>query len=443
MKLSKIFSRITLLIIILLIFFQFSYTQEWRIIRSENTDGKLLSNFINTVLVDSNNIKWFGTDSGLCGYDGENWFTYTVQDSLAGDYINNITQELNDSANIWIATSYGVSILNVDDSGIRTLNPPIREHNSGLVSNSVSSVAIDTGHVKWFGTDEGISLNTGDVWESYSELNLLPANVVLTLAVTINNWIYAGTEGGGVARLQYDKVDGVTGASTIDTDWSGIASDTVTSILIDSDQVGWYGTAYGVSRHEGTDVKINWTQYTEEDGLANNCVLAIAEDNNKAKWFGTTGGLSLLNGDKWTSWTIDSESGLAGDTINDIAVDQNGSIWLATNNGVSHFTPGTNSITHDQVKIPEAHQLIVYPNPFNMETSIEVELKTSQVTKLTILNILGQKVRQFESAQLSSGSHIFKWNGRDDFGQPVSSGIYIVYVQLESRIVKNKIVLIK
>ena len=146
-------------------------------------------------------------------------------------------------SNIWIATVNGVSVLTASKIDSAEIHNPIRSDNSGLVSNRVSSVAVDTGQVKWFGTDQGISFNINEVWETYTKWDLLPANVILAIAATLDNWVYLGTASGGVARVQYDKVDGISGASTIDTDWSSIASDTVLSILIDSDDNKWYGNS--------------------------------------------------------------------------------------------------------------------------------------------------------------------------------------------------------
>ena len=65
-----------------------------------------------------------------------------------------------------------------------------------------------------------------------------------------------------------------------------------------------------------------------------------------------------------------------------------------------------------------------YPNPFNPTTTIEFSIQNNSEIELVIYNIKGQKVKQLVSDQLSAGQHSFEWNGEDDFGKPVSSGIY-------------------
>jgi hypothetical protein len=66
-----------------------------------------------------------------------------------------------------------------------------------------------------------------------------------------------------------------------------------------------------------------------------------------------------------------------------------------------------------------------YPNPFNPSTTIECELaKPSRVT-LEIYNSLGQQVRTLVDRPLSVGVHRVQWDGRDDQGNTMSSGVYL------------------
>ncbi|MCL5019914.1 MAG: T9SS type A sorting domain-containing protein, partial [Patescibacteria group bacterium] len=66
-----------------------------------------------------------------------------------------------------------------------------------------------------------------------------------------------------------------------------------------------------------------------------------------------------------------------------------------------------------------------YPNPFNPVTVIQFALPEQAYVNLDIYNILGQRVRTLVHTQMPAGYHQFEWNGRNDAGQPVSSGIYI------------------
>ncbi|MBN1542245.1 T9SS type A sorting domain-containing protein [candidate division KSB1 bacterium] len=65
-----------------------------------------------------------------------------------------------------------------------------------------------------------------------------------------------------------------------------------------------------------------------------------------------------------------------------------------------------------------------YPNPFNPSTTIEFSLAVPGLTSLTIHNLLGQSVRILTAAALPAGRHAVVWDGRDDNGRLLPSGIY-------------------
>ncbi len=67
----------------------------------------------------------------------------------------------------------------------------------------------------------------------------------------------------------------------------------------------------------------------------------------------------------------------------------------------------------------------IYPNPFNPETTISYSLKDDSKVSLFIYNIKGQKVRSLVNGQIPAGYHTVTWNGKDENGRNVSSGIYL------------------
>lgn len=66
-----------------------------------------------------------------------------------------------------------------------------------------------------------------------------------------------------------------------------------------------------------------------------------------------------------------------------------------------------------------------FPNPFNPETAIRFSLPYDANIKLKIYNALGQQVRTLEERSLTAGYHTIKWNGRNDRGSAVASGVYL------------------
>jgi len=64
------------------------------------------------------------------------------------------------------------------------------------------------------------------------------------------------------------------------------------------------------------------------------------------------------------------------------------------------------------------------PNPFNPETTIRYELPEAGFVTLNLYDVTGQLVRQLVSEQMESGRYDVRWDGRDEGGQLVSSGVY-------------------
>ncbi|MGH1364375.1 MAG: FlgD immunoglobulin-like domain containing protein, partial [Calditrichia bacterium] len=77
------------------------------------------------------------------------------------------------------------------------------------------------------------------------------------------------------------------------------------------------------------------------------------------------------------------------------------------------------------------------------ETTIEYELPQDSNVRITIYNIQGQKVRELENTNKRAGYHQTKWNGRDNHGASVSSGIYLMVFEAGSIRQVQKMVLSK
>ncbi len=85
-----------------------------------------------------------------------------------------------------------------------------------------------------------------------------------------------------------------------------------------------------------------------------------------------------------------------------------------------------------------------YPNPFNPETAISFSiLESSTNAEISIYNIKGQKVRMLINTEFSSGFHTLVWDGKNDAGRSVTSGIYFYKMQTEDYSKTRKMMLIK
>jgi M6 family metalloprotease-like protein len=84
-----------------------------------------------------------------------------------------------------------------------------------------------------------------------------------------------------------------------------------------------------------------------------------------------------------------------------------------------------------------------YPNPFNPETTIKFSIAKGNFVKITIHNIKGQKVRSLMNDFRDAGEHNVIWNGKNDEGISVGSGIYFYRMSTGDFIETKKMILLK
>jgi len=84
-----------------------------------------------------------------------------------------------------------------------------------------------------------------------------------------------------------------------------------------------------------------------------------------------------------------------------------------------------------------------FPNPFNPETNIRFSLKDPSGVELKIFNLKGQLVKTLISEFYPAGSHQVKWDGTNELGLKVSSGVYIYRVKAGSFVETKRMVLIR
>ncbi|NQT64781.1 MAG: T9SS type A sorting domain-containing protein [FCB group bacterium] len=74
-----------------------------------------------------------------------------------------------------------------------------------------------------------------------------------------------------------------------------------------------------------------------------------------------------------------------------------------------------------------------YPNPFNPTTTIEFSIQNDSNIELSIYNIKGQKIKSLLKDQITAGEHSIVWNGKDDAGKQVSSGVYFYKLKVNDK----------
>ena len=104
----------------------------------------------------------------------------------------------------------------------------------------------------------------------------------------------------------------------------------------------------------------------------------------------------------------------------------------------------SNSIEKDINSINSFKLYQNFPNPFNPTTTISFKISQSSNVSLIIYDLLGREInRLIDNRLYASGTYQIVWNGKDQFGIPVSSGMYLYRLEASDKIITRKMLLIK
>ena len=174
------------------------------------------------------------------------------------------------------------------------------------------------------------------------------------------------------------------------------------------------------------------------------------------EWFGST--VDLISDMTGHGLTVRSSSD--GDFVRLLIYGDEGQLMpsghhefmsINANNGFEvediQFSTGRGSMM--EVDISESsvpgcfHLYQNYPNPFNPATEIRFSLPYHAEIELGIFNILGREVKSLINGSLPAGSHAVIWDGRDNSGETVSSGIYFYRLKAGEFTARKKMILLK
>lgn len=172
-------------------------------------------------------------------------------------------------------------------------------------------------------------------------------------------------------------------------------------------------------------------------------LLSTTIDSRGVIWCRMNDGIYRFDGIFWKKYT--ESDGLASNTIYTLATDGKGQTWAGTDNGVSRFEESYAVFVAQEKNnlSPEFKISGNFPNPFNPRTSIQFILPRAGKITLSVYNITGQKIRTLLSEFIPAGTHTAVWDGGDDMGRMVSSGIYLVCLKEENRLQTHRMLLMK
>jgi len=356
---------------------------------------------------------------------------------------------------VWCATDSGVIRYNkLDGSTVRYTEK------DGLAYNEVRSVAIDHNGVKWFGTGDGVLRYDGNNWttlhtrydpwiNSIIEIN----NQVMCFGSENGIFTYDGKDwnffwwGGSIWKMIQDN-DGMIWSAcdsygVIESDLNGNILNyyespkynSYYSAAIDSNSVLWFGGEFDLLKYDGK----TWESIDTYSKHNLYYIRDMIVDKNNTLWLGVEYyGLYSYDGNKFIRY----DQPYSNNAIFSIKIDESGVIWTGGSKGLRSFHPDPVEVK-DKNPMSDLKILKNAPNPFNPSTTIEFTLPFSGKANLTIHDIMGRKVRELVSGQVSAGVRAVLWDGRDDSGKLVSSGVYFARLTMDKSVAVRKMLLMK
>ena len=366
-------------------------SKELKNYRSENTTLGLLSNYVRSLALDSENRLWIGTYSGLSIYDEGHDNFYSIFNTVNNDEglsQNSVRCVFRDSqGGMWLGTYWG---------GLNYYHPLCDRfrhikhipYQNSLSDNVVSCIVEDGRHNLWIGTsDGGLNLydRTSKTYKNYlldtRNRGEVPFRDIKTVYVDeAHNKVYVGAHAYGIMIL--DRATGHKEYWTRKN--SGLPTNNIYSILSDEKDGLWIGALEHLIHYDGKkknfividkDVQgqklpkdtrllyrdshkrlwiggeagcavytLNGTSLSADSGYAINELLkrsfvnCFYESSSGIMWVGTRNGLFALKKDAAENEQYTIDDGLPSNVIYGVLEDTYGRLWISTNQGLSCLT---------------------------------------------------------------------------------------------------------
>ncbi len=417
---------------------------------------------LNSVEIDSVNNLWVGsTAKGLFKFLSSSWQNLLIPGPLSNVFID---LAFDSQGNLACANDvFGASVLDVNNNwlNIDTLNTQFvtvgvdKQDNiwlgswgkgaykltsAGTLSNYnhtntplkpvtgsnnfvvVSSISIDEDGNVWLANREAsdgtvlvtLQAGTSSTWTVFKKSDGLKSNVITypSPVLAAEGHVWLGYIDQGLDDLNYNFTLSKNDDFLVNYPSSQFNFAGITAVAVDKIGLAWIGTTSGLYKLD-RDGFITGIPIAPLGLLVNS--IGIDERNNK--WIGTSFGLGVLDENENLSQILTTDnSPLADNYVNQVEINQkNGEVWIATRNGLSKYESGI-------VAAQSFTEIRPYPNPlvisgFGEKVTFD---KLPFGAKIRIYNLAGELV-----ASLNSGN---QWNGANDKGELVASGVYLFFV---------------
>ena len=156
---------------------------------------------------------------------------------------------------------------------------------------------------------------------------------------------------------------------------------------------------------------------------------------------------NIFSSEIWGTEIIESDPLFCNPDSGDYSLAENSPCVGAGENGVNMgaFGIGCETIlSTDKDVIPLQYVLHQnHPNPFNPVTTLRYDLPENSLVNITIYDMLGRQVKTLVNQTQDAGYRSVIWNATNDYGKPVSAGIYLYQIQAGEFVQTKKMVLLK
>ncbi len=286
---------------------------------------------VNAMAIDSSGVKWFAMNLykkssiewALFSFDNNNWKKYTTENSgLPSNKIN--TLKVNSKGHLYIGTDKGLAVL--ADNNWQVFNTT----NSEIIADGINCIAFDSQENVWIGTYLGLSKFSGSSWTNFG-VNIISWIMDIKIDQLDNVWCAIGND--SPYGLKIIKPDG--SIREISYQNSDIPKRWIRDICFDNNKVWLITGSYDqyneiMVSNNGT----NWTTFNSSNSILTNYIKSIKKDKKNRIWICTDKGLIKVENDNWEQYPIQSLQ--PGVTLT-ITPDRNNGIWFGGNPGVSYY----------------------------------------------------------------------------------------------------------
>ncbi len=409
---------------------------------------------ITTLTADASGNVWVGTTAGLSRFDGQQWTTFTQADGLADDVIG--PQAVDGHGQVWAGSLKGLSRFDGQRwtrywfEGMRPTVAVAPNGDVWCTGYGDFLLARFDGQDWWTYDHDDIGIVAGDPWwdhdydigivdieKSFSRAQVIEKSFsrvdVIEIAFDRSGTLWATLQFWNLSEWNWGRPLSFNGVQ-----WTSYQFDAWT-IFPDSQGRVWISCG-GVCIKDGSTWKRydlvgngDYTRWRAVDGMTEDPAgrLWIADD-----YFG------VLEGTTWIGFYWEELSAVGPPVI-----DSRGDLWIPSWDGLYRWHRSDLPTAIESSAMPSKPRSFRleqnYPNPFNQATYISFTLQQPAVVSLQVFNIHGQPVATLVEGIRPAGTYQAAWDGRDAQGQAVSSGAYIVRLDVAGQQATRKMLLVQ